>query len=216
MAKWNIEELKDLCSAKGKTYPVDYINSLPIKQRISELHAEEANRIWKELHSTSFVLGDEKFERAYFLYISHIECCANSLRSMIECLMHIINIVLDGGLPEEGVGFGSIKRKLKGDPRYKNVYGSLNLLGESDSYRYLSAFSNINKHYRFLKGIYTGEFGEETRNEQGIIFEGFRYKNREYSQMWGIDIIENQRKKIIALLLSVGISINEDLKNIKT
>jgi hypothetical protein len=214
---WDLGELDDLCRAKGRECPSDLLSSLIWKQYQSELHAEEANRIWKELLSSGgFSSGDERFTRSNFLYAAHVECCAHCLRSMIDIMAQIINVViLEKKFDVSKVFIWEIYSSLKEDnKRYEKIRDSLKSLITSESFTYLDDFCNKNKHRGIIKHKFHAEYGFNKRNESGVVFEKFNFKNKDHPEMWGSDIIGKHREQMLSMIADMGISINECIKDI--
>lgn len=216
MVYWDIKELEKLCHDKSRVFPVDLLNSLQWKKYQAELHAEEADRIWngllKEALKTEF--DEENYFKAKYLYAAHVECCAYCLRSMIDVLMQIINLtILNSRLAEDKVSVWNIRDEMQSDPAYGKIYTPLAALSKDPSFDYLNAFCNANKHRKLLKSFYKVEGGGGSkRNEAGIVFENFNYKQKGYPEKWGIDFIEKDRIQLISLIMSIGASINECMK----
>ncbi len=217
MAEWNVQQLKDLCRENGREYPSVFIESLSWRRMQAEIHAEEANRIWKELFQGSFTLGDERFSKTYFLYAAHVECCAHCLQSMIDLLMQITNLtVLKGKYPEKEVNIWNILKTMKDDNIYEKMRISLKSFVIDGSFQYLNSFCNTIKHRKLLKSNFRAEYGDDNRNESGVVYEKFCFDNKEYPEMWGSDIIDTHKKQIISLIISAGQSINEFMNEIES
>ena len=217
MAQWDFAELKRLCYVNNREFPDDFLQSLPDKQLQIQFHVEEAERIFKDIFKKSSELGDEKQGEALVRYISHIECCVNALRSMIDILMQVINVVIldKEAFPAKDVTFGHVEKGVMKNPEYSNVSKSLDLLIKDKSFIYINAFNNFNKHRGSLlfHNTFSAEFGKDKRNEWGVEYKNFILNNREYPSMWGSDIIGIHRKQIMDLILKIGVAINEDMKN---
>jgi len=220
MSDWNFDELRELCKAKNRIYPREFIDSLYWKKIRAEIHAKEGMRVWRELfEGGQFILGDEKYSKAHLIYSAHAECCAHCLRSMVDLLMQIINsVILNGQIPEGDVKFWKIYESLK--EKDGNIYGnlieSMKLLEKDESFEYLSAFSNVNKHRKLIQCDFNAEYGENCRNKHDIVFHGFTYNDKEYSRMWGSDITEKYRTNIITLICNIGQYINDFVRDIDT
>lgn len=94
ISKWSFEELRDLCRRRGVPESTIYQTSLEWRWRRADFHAEKAEEIWKELFSTSFSTGEQRFYEEVFSYEAHAEACIQSLHSMADLLGQIINVVI--------------------------------------------------------------------------------------------------------------------------
>ncbi len=214
MSDWNFQELRELSRAKNRIYPDEFVDSLFWRKQRAEIHAEEANRVWKELFAASFALGDERYTKAYFIYAAHAECCAHCLISLVDLSAQIINVtILNGEFAEEKVSIWEINKFLKNKCNYIDISNSIGVLIKDDSFNYLRAFSNINKHRKLIHGDFRAEFGRDRRNEQGVIFRDFSYNGKGYPKTWGSDIIGTHKDKMISLICSLGESINAYIKD---
>ena len=178
--------MKDLCRENERAYPSIFIESISWRRLQAEIHAEEADRIWKELFQGSFTLGDdERFSKTYFLYGAHVECWAHCLQSMVDLLMQITNLtVLNGEYPENEVTIWKVLKSMKYDTIYNKICISLESLIADGSYQYLNSFCNTIKHRKLLKSNFHAEYGDDNRNESGVVYEKFCFNNKEYPEMW--------------------------------
>jgi hypothetical protein len=214
MTRWKFEELNKLCEVKGIPDAKLYQNSLQWRWQRAKHHAETANKIWSDHFLRGSVLRisiipDEQDDKLFFSYEAQVESCAQSLHALADILAQIINIVvLRGSLKEDDVSIKTIQATLQKDAIAKDVIIQVNELLSDDAFRYIEAFCNTIKHRRIIMTNFHAVYGEDTRNEHGLIFEEFTFKGNVYPQTWSSDILEKYRVRVFEIITKIGLSIN--------
>jgi hypothetical protein len=80
---------------------------------------------------------------------------------------------------------------------------------DDDVFNYVEAFCNTIKHRRLIKTNFRAEYGENPRNESGLLFEEFTFKGPVYPKTRGSDILEKYRFRLLDLITEIGLSINQ-------
>jgi len=93
-----------------------------------------------------------------------------------------------------------------------NVLTDLNPLLFSNEFNYSEAFCNIIKHRRLIETEYRAEYGGDYRNEEGLVFVEFNYRDITFHKTWAKDIIGKYREEIFRLVDEVGLKINDFVK----
>lgn len=190
-----------------------YANSLNLRYNRAKFHAEQAHNIWKELLDQSFSFGDEKFNKAKFSYEAHVEACVYSLHSMADILGQIINIViLKGYFPEDNSSLKRVAAYMEKTGIAPNVLTNLKKILNNNDFIYCEAFCNTIKHRKLIKSTFRAQYGGDYRNEEGLVFVEFNYRNVTYPKTWAKDIIDKYRDEIFSLFVEVGLKINDFVK----
>ncbi len=208
-SRWSFEELREISRKLGIPETTVYQNSLDWRWRRADFHAEMANKVWEDLFQSHFSTGDQRFRNVVFSYEANVEACIQSLHSLADILAQIINVVvLEARFGENDVS-ASIVVKAVVQPE---IFTPLNEFLKSYEFKYIDAFCNTIKHRRLIPSKFKAEYGEDYRNESGIKFIQFDYRNTTYPETWGSDIIGKYRYVIRDRLTLVGIAINEFLR----
>ena len=210
MSKWNLLELTKLCEQKGLPIAKVYQNSLAWRWHRAGYHADTASKIWSDLFKESPVsLGGTLFEEAAFSYEAQVEACVLSLHSLADILSQIINVVILGRrFKEDDVSIKRVLEVMEKEGIAPDVVKSTRGMIDDELFLYIEAFSNTIKHRRLINTEFRAEFGEKSRNESGLRFEEFIFKNRTYPQTWGSDILKKYRLHVLDLITEVGLNIN--------
>lgn len=210
MRKWTFVELRKLCRQKNVPESTIYQNSLEWRWRRADFHAEKAQEIWAELFSSPFTLGDRRFNEAVFSYETHVEACVQALHSVDDIFAQIINVViLENSYQEHQVSTKRLTNVMEKNKVALQVRDRMGRLLDSLEFRYLDAFCNTIKHRRLIPGRFRAEYGDYYRNESGIRFLQFNYKNKTYPEIWASDILQEYRQQIGQFVNDVGLSINK-------
>jgi hypothetical protein len=218
METWNFDELRDLCRRKGFSDDLisrisEYANSLSWRYHRAKFHAENSHAILKKLFAKSLTLGNKRYNKAAFSYEAHVEACILSLQAMADILSQIINNVLFGKrYPDHSVSIKIIINNIEKNKSSPDLVVKLKELVNSNEFRYIEAFSNTIKHQRLIKTNFKAEFGGNYRNQEGLVFREFSYKDVSYPETWGSDIIDKYLKKIFELVNDAGLKVNEFLE----
>jgi hypothetical protein len=131
---------------------------------------------------------------------------------MADILGHIINqVVLCGALPEHNVSLYSVLCELHKKAVAPDILTKVTKFKNSTEFEYIDAFVNTIKHRRILDTNYHAEYGTGKRNDQGILFKNFIYKNKKFPTTWAKDIVGPYRDKIFKDISDIGNSINSYL-----
>lgn len=214
MTGWKYLELNKLCEAKGIPDAKLYQKSLNWRWKRAEYHAETAKRIWSDHFLKGSVLRipiipDEQDDKLFFSYEAQVESCAQSLHALADILAQIINIVvLRCRFKEDDVSIKNILKTMQKEAIAEDVVIQVNELLRDDAFRYIEAFCNTIKHRRIIMTNFNAEYGEDMRNEHGLIFEEFTFRYNVYPQTWSSDILEKYRVRVFELITKIGLSIN--------
>jgi hypothetical protein len=215
MIRWSFAELRKLCEGKGIPVAPIYQNSLDWRWKRADYHADTASKIWSDLFKGSLTLVDQLCYEAFFSYEAHVESCVQSLHSLADILAQIINvIVLRGKFKEDDVSIKIVVEIMEREGIAPDVARSSRQLLDDNILNYIEAFSNTIKHRRLIKTNFRAEYGENARNESGLLFEQFVFKGNTYPQTWGSDILEKYRFHMLNLITEIGLSINEYVRNV--
>jgi len=215
---WDFAELRVLCQKRGIEDSMAYQNSLEWKRWRVEYHAERAQKVWSELDQLvkakgQIVVGGQEWSETEFASTAETEAAAQTLYSMADVLAQIVNkALLKTLLSEAQVSLGKVCETLKKRNCAPIVVSKIESLQNSKEFGYLNAFVNTLKHQHLLDRDYRAEAGEGTRNEEGIRFKAFTYKERSYSTVWASDILDGYKKKIADLICAVGNAVNDYLR----
>jgi hypothetical protein len=82
----------------------------------------------------------------------------------------------------------------------------------SNEFIYCEAFCNTIKHRKLIKSEFKAEYGGDYRNEQGLVFVEFNYRDATYPKTWAKDIIDKYPEEIFRLFIEVGLKVNNFIK----
>ncbi|MCX6821928.1 MAG: hypothetical protein NTW30_04080 [Candidatus Aenigmarchaeota archaeon] len=144
---------------------------------------------------------------------SQTESVAQILHSTADNLAQIINkSLLSGRYPIDKVYLKVIKNDLKIIDT--NIFNEVESLLTSDEFKYIDAFVNTIKHQKIVDHNWKVD-SKRPFSQNAIQFKGFDYKGNTYPAMWSDEIIGPIRGKIIDLILNIGNSMNNYLRNIQ-
>lgn len=217
---WDFAELRDLCRKRGIGGSRVHQNALEWKRWRVEYHAEKSQEVWGELDQLGkekggIEVGGQEWNETRFASTAETEAAAQVLHSMADILAQIVNkAVLKTPLSEAQVSLGRVCKELKRRNCAPIVVSKIESLQNSKEFEYLNAFVNTMKHRHLLDTNYRAEFGNGTRNEEGIRFKAFKYRGRSYSTVWGRDILDGYKKRIANLICAVGNAVNDYLRSL--
>jgi len=217
---WDFAELRDLCRKRGIGDSTVHQNALQWKLWRADYHAERAQAVWSELDQIvkakgAIEVGGQEWQKAEFASTAETEAAAQALHSMADILAQIVNkAVLKTPLSEAQVSLGKVCEELKRRNCAPIIVSKIESLQNSKEFEYLNAFVNTIKHRHLLDTDYRAEFGNGTRNEEGIRFKAFTYKGRSYSTVWASDILDGYKKRIADLICAVGNAVNDYLRSL--
>jgi len=215
MNKWSFEELNKLCERKGISHAKVYQNALAWRWKRADYHAEIASRVWSDLFKESFSFVDQRCYEAIFSYEAQVESCLLALHSLGDILSQIINVlVLGSRLTEDSVSIKKVVDMMEKKGAAPDVARTARQLLDDKVFNYVEAFCNTIKHRRLLKTNFRAEYGENARNESGLLFEGFVFKGNAYPETWGSEILKKHRFHVLDLITEIGLSINEYVSSI--
>jgi len=215
---WDYEELRGLCQQHGLPDSTLYQNVLQWKLWRAGYHAERAQEVWCELDQIakekgSVKVGGEEWQRVEFASTAETEAVAQVLHSMLDILAQILNLtLLNPPLAESSASFYTVKEKLKRANRASQVLTEMETLQDSDAAKYLGAFVNTIKHRHLLDTDFRAEYGNGTRNEQGVRFKAFTRNGDPYTAVWASDIFASYRKSVVEGICAVGSAVNDYLR----
>ena len=218
--KWDFEELNNLCIKKGVLLSKEYQSTLVKKQRCAYYHRNESLKLLEEFSeqygheiNLNCIKTNIAFEEAIFKSICHTEAALQSIHSMMDILLQVINItILQKPYSVDIVCIKKIRKTLGDNEKAKDFLIKLNCLISSEEFSYISAFVNTIKHRKLIRSTFHAEGGNNTRNDQGLVIKEFDYKNKQYPTKWVKDIFNNDFDYIYKSIMNIGIEINEFLK----
>lgn len=215
---WDYVELRDLCQKQGLPDSTVYQNALQWKLWRADYHAERAREVWCELDQIGkengpVNVGGEEWQKAEFGSTAETEAVAQVLHSMLDVLAQILNItLLNPPLSESNVCLHRVAKELKEANYAPEVLTEIKSLQNNVAAKYLRAFVNTIKHRHLLDTDFRAEFGEDTRNEEGVRFKAFKYGGKPYPTVWASDIIASYRKSVVEGICAVGRAVNDYLR----
>lgn len=217
MKTWKWEDFKKLCIKKGFNIPQikEYWDTLLDKKDTILFYEKKYKDTFNNLFSSNkkIIIGDLKFEKAMEECKTYTISAVLNLHSMHDTLAQIINqTILNKPLPEKNVNLQRIKDQIDNNTQEgKNLKNTIDIFIKCPEFQYINAFANTYKHIKVIKKYFRAEYGKSTRNEQGIVFKSFCYKNKSYNDTWAIDVLEHYKKKIFGYISDIGNSINKYL-----
>ncbi len=215
MTKWSFEELNKLCDEKAIPHAKAYQNALAWRWKRADYHAEIASEVWSDLFKESFSFVDQRCGEAIFSYEAQVESCLLALHSLGDILSQIINVlVLNNRLLEDTVSIKRVVDIMEKESVAPDIARSARRLIDDEVFNYIEAFCNTIKHRRLIGTNFRAEYGENARNESGLLFEGFVFKGNTYPETWGSEILQKYRFRVLDLITEVGLSINKYVSSI--
>jgi hypothetical protein len=215
MTKWSFEELNRLCNEKAIPHAEAYQNALAWRWKRADYHAEIASEVWSNLYKESFSFFDQRCNEAIFSYEAQVESCLLALHSLGDILSQIINVlVLSSKFREDLVSIKKVIDIMEKKSVAPDIARSARRLTDDEVFNYIEAFCNTIKHRRLIKTNFRAEYGKNTRNESGLLFEGFVFKGNIYPETWGSEILQKYRFRMLDLITEVGLSINKYVSSI--
>ncbi|MBX8550684.1 hypothetical protein K5D68_13880 [Pseudomonas cichorii] len=196
---WNLQELREsiaINQPKEKTPLIEITNSLGRSREIFEYHKRLARDAFGAFDTTNDPTGIIFFEhlcgaseQEELLYDANLASEAN----LIACISVTRNVFDSFGQLLNGL--------VVGHPRKGNLYihDIINLLPPSELkdelgkaisstwYEYINAFMNTVKHRQLIKHNPSISFID---NRHGGKVDGFRYKDKPYSERWAMDVLQ--------------------------
>jgi len=215
---WDCEELRTLCHRHALPDSTTYQNALQWKLQRADYHAESAQEAWSEIDRIAeekgrIQVGGKEWMAAEFAVTAETEAAAQVLHSMLDVLSQIVNLtLLQPPLSEAEASLHKVIRKLGEQNRAPQVATELESLRDCYAAEYLDAFVNTIKHRHLLDTDFRAEFGEGTRNEQGVRFKAFTRNGTPYPVVWASEILDRYRQNITEGICAVGKAINDYLR----
>lgn len=217
MKTWKWEDFKKLCIKKGFNISQinEYWDTLLKKKNTILFYEEKYKDTFNNFFSSNkkIIMGELKFEKAMEECKEYTISATLNLHSMSDTLAQIINqTILNIPLPENDVSLQRIEDQIDNNTQEGiNLKNTIDIFIKSPEFQYINAFANTYKHIKVIKRYFRAEYGKTTRNEQGIVFRSFCYKNRSYNDTWAIDVLGPYKKKIFGYISDIGNSINKYL-----
>ena len=212
--KWDFIKLNKLCRTKELPDSKIYQKALVWKREIALFHSGQSAIVWDKLFFAhqKLKVGDKKWWNTYLASEAHVIAAAQASHSMADILGQIINqVLLCGTLPEDRVTLNNVLCKINEEAIAPDIFYKITGFKNSTEFKYIDAFVNTIKHRRVLDTNYHAEYGADKRNDQGILFEKFIYKNNNFPTTWAKDIVGPYRVKIFKDICTIGNSINSYL-----
>jgi len=209
--KWDFKKLNKLSKTKKLPDSKVYQKALVWKREIVLFHSEQSTIVWDKLFCAhqKLIVGDKKWWDTHIASEAHIIAAAQALHSMADIIGQIINqVLLCGALPENKVTLYNVLCELNKKAIAPNILTKVTKFKNSTEFEYIDAFVNITKHRRVLDTNSHAEYGPDKRNNQGILFKNFIYRNKKFPTTWAKDIVGPYRAKIFKDICDIGNSIN--------
>ncbi|GAM10435.1 hypothetical protein OR1_02724 [Geobacter sp. OR-1] len=233
---WDFEELKVLVENKhgaGQSNLLDpLLNSLWRKLEIARYHSIESRRLTEqyfgddsfENYNKAFryifdrINGDEearKFFQDAFIAEANIVAYSQSMHSAFDILGKVIieSLKIDHMFhANQNIYLFTVKNKLKHHGIANNIVTEIETAINNDSYKYLRAFVNVNKHLCLLRIPHTVEMNAASEIPFGMKIEPFLYENEHFQEKWARYFVTEEFNEISESIVKIGNSINDHLK----
>jgi len=236
---WNIEELHGIVTRKyGASHAAvlqTFLNSTSKKIRIAAYHSQESREMMKEFfpheneienytqgfdlvfgHMTANIEDVEKersvlFHNTLWKAEAHVVACAHAIQSLIDIMWQVINCALNLRIDVNDVTLYQVQIKVQG---HEGLYNLLLDLKNNETYKYLSAFVNSQKHIYFVPATFTLQAElKEGERAYGLKIPQFTFKNQHYSEKWSEDFVTTDFVLLKDKIIAVGIELNNILRN---
>ena len=191
-------DLKSICKVKNILFPKYEMESLDKKQnRIALIKLEIDNLVPNYIRENQVEVGEKssivKTDNVTMLiekYAFLVDSAIHTACSMLDCMLHIINITLLGNvIKERDVDIRSVKKVLK-EYRQEKVLSCLEMLLVLKEYRYLHDYDILTKHRGIIDANFSIHVKKDERVHIGGKIQAFIFGNNKYQEMWVDDIWE--------------------------
>jgi hypothetical protein len=205
------DELKNVCTAKGLTNTLPYIESLRFKIVIARYYAGLARECEQETERAGFTIAegqpDPEWLRRQYITEAHTLSAAQMIHSTADYMGQVIDrCVLDimgQSQGENRVTALKVKAKLAGIASCANVHTAFSFFLQSDEFKYIAALVNTIKHQRLIDIHYdifasvTGEY------QEGVRFNEFQRGDEHYERTYTVTIYDIYMNCIVTHLCEV-------------
>lgn len=237
---WDFEELKGLVENKHGARQNDslepLLNSMARKLEIARYHSIESRRLTEQYFGADvfgnynkairFVFdrinGDEealKFFQDVFIAEANIVAYSQSLHSAFDILGRVIieSLKIDHMFhANQNIYLFTVKNKLKNHDIANNIVTEIETVINKDTYKYLRAFVNVNKHLCLLRIPHTVEMEATSEIPFGMKIEPFLYDDDRFQEKWARNFVTEEFTELSEHIVIIGNEINNHLKNITT
>lgn len=215
--RWDYSNLLKLSQERGLPDPTEHLVALSWKWARADFHAEMATSVWDDLLKQPFRFGHPSFGESVFAHEAHVEACICCLHALSDLMAQVVNdLVLKGELTERAVTMRLVRKRLSSLNVADGLRECIGGLCTSKEFQYVAAFCNTLKHRCRVKSTFRAEYGDESRDEEGIVFRQFTYDGNEDPQpeMWSKDILDNHKPAIGGLAVKVGVALEDYVTSI--
>ena len=220
MASWSNKELLSLCklkiSCEKKLLNIEQcIFAIPERLKLINIAvAQVDSSVRNVIESMGLdehilidqVLGvaednvDAEISHARFKGLINLDFIIQSLHCCSEMLAHLINLILIGD--NKNYYLYTISKKLAKSGDFPGLAKTINELIESESFKYIAAYTNESKHRQLIQVRHTADI------EDYLVVTEFMREGNIFPQKWNTDITNNIAKDIRSKIVRVGNEIN--------
>lgn len=235
--QWDLEELKTLVGekqgAKAVTILEPLLNSVGRKFELAKYHSIESRRLIDQY------FGDDEFEnynkairfifdrvnkdeealqffQDAFIAEANIVAYSHAIHSVFDIIGQILIITLNIGslfTAKEPIYLSTVKDRMSKKAIAAGVVTEINNASECESFNYLNAFVNTNKHRCLVTMPYIVSMNATDKVPYGIRIDAFTYRDHAYSQKWAGNFVTDEYQDLSGRIVAMGNSINQYLQN---
>ena len=219
---WKIEDFRNLYQARfgdGQLPKLEvYFQTLNWKFVSAHFHALKSEEIYNAIFDSGVVrFSDGKVQKALDETVFETEAMIQVLHSMGDIMGQILNLAVLGAnaFPDDSMGLlFKVSDRISSRNLAPNISNALNVLKDSQEFKYMKAFCNTIKHNTILDFDYRMhfDFRDKNNSQQGLRFKQFVYKGDTYPVTWVHVVRDEYSLKLFNVIFSVGNSINDFLR----
>ncbi|MBA6251790.1 hypothetical protein [Colwellia sp. MB3u-55] len=220
MASWSNKELLSLCKSKisceEKLLNIEQcIFAIPERLKLISIAITQVDssvrNVIESMGLDEHILIDQVFgvaednvdaeiSHARFKGLINLDFIIQSLHCCSEMLAHLINLILIGD--KKNHYLYTISEKLAKSGDFPDLAKTINELIESESFKYIAAYTNESKHRQLIQVRHTADIKDY------LVVTGFMRKGNVFPKKWNSDITNNIVKNIRPQIVRVGNEIN--------
>ncbi len=154
----------------------------------------------KPRNKTMYTFRKEYLQRAAF----EVEALIETLNSLFDILLQLINVVLSLGLSEGEVSLKAIIKKLDNDTTMQSFCNKIDLHNSQcdKNFAYIRSISNIIKHRKIFSMKGTIRFPIGVRINSDILLLEFTYRKTQYPERYAKELYQKIYPELKDLLIS--------------
>lgn len=235
--RWDLEALKTLVRNKQGADVVTtlepLLNSVGRKFELARYHSIESRRLIDQY------FGDDEFEnynkairfifdrvnkdeealqffQDAFIAEANIVAYSHAVHSVFDIIGQLLIISLNIGslfTAKEPVYLSTVRDRMSKRGIADGVVTEINNASECESFKYLNAFVNTNKHRCLVTMPYIVSMDATEKVPYGIRIDSFTYKDHAYDQKWAGVFVTDEYLELSERIVGIGNSINSYLQN---